>query len=308
MLYEFALDPAAVARWTSHSQGCFVKEAFRIGNGRVPACVPHRWRRMVWQAFRGDDQNQRLRIEVLISYLHERASGRRIGTWDGAMSWLGNVLVEHAREPFHAIVTTAQREGAPYVLCDDDLEPTNEYWQIIRTRPVGRTAAEYAAAFRGLIRAARRVVIVEPVFDPQERRFTLTLEAIASLEPIASGKVTPCLIVRMDERTPTADEFERRCRLYLPRHLHPNASLDILFAEQKPGGERLHNRFVVTDIGSALLGDSIDEGKSGETNDVALLDEDHHRMRLAAYGNPGQAFNVVRRLRVTAVAPPRSGS
>src|SRR5207245_1948317 len=103
------------------------------------------------------------------------------------------------------------------------------------------TAAEYAAAFRGLIGAARRVVIVEPVFDPQERRFTLTLRAIAALEPIASGKITPCLIVRLDR---AADEFERHCRRYLPRHLGPNASLEIVFAEQKPGGERLHNRLV----------------------------------------------------------------
>ena len=134
MLYEFALDPAAVAGWTSHAQGRLVKEAFRMGNGRVPACVPRRWRRMVWEAFRGDDQNQRLRIDVLISYLHERASGRRVGTWDAAISWLSNILVEHAREPFHAIVTTVQREDAPYVLCDDDLEPTNEFWQVIRTR------------------------------------------------------------------------------------------------------------------------------------------------------------------------------
>ena len=303
MLYEFALDPAAVAGWTSRAQGRLVKEAFRIGSGRVPACVPGRWRRMVWEALAGDDQNVRLRIGVLIGYLHERASGRRVGTWDGAVSWLSNVLVEHAREPFHAIVTTAQKEGAPYVLCDDDLETTNKYWQVIRTRPVRRTAAGYAAAFRGLIGAARRVVIVEPVFDPQERRFTLALEAIASLDPIASGQVTPCLIVRMDERTPTADELERRCRLYLPRHLGPNTSLDILFAEQKSGGERLHNRFIVTDVASVLLGDSIDEGRPGETNDIALLDEEHHRGRLAAYGNADQAFNVVRRLRLTGVVP-----
>ena len=82
MLYEFALDPAAVAGWTSRAQGRLVKEAFRIGSGRVPACVPGRWRRMVWEALAGDDQNVRLRIGVLIGYLHERASGRRVGTWD----------------------------------------------------------------------------------------------------------------------------------------------------------------------------------------------------------------------------------
>jgi hypothetical protein len=130
---------------------------------------------MVWDAVAGDDPNERLRLGILIGYLYERSSGRRVGTWDAAMSWLSNILVEHAREPFRAIVTTAQKggaPGAPYVLCDDDLEPANEYWQVFRTRAVRRTAAEYAAAFRGLIGVATRVAIVEPVFKPQERRFT----------------------------------------------------------------------------------------------------------------------------------------
>lgn len=300
MLHEFALDPAAVAGWTSRAQGRLVTEAFRIGNGRVPACLPRKWRRMVWDAFRGNDQNERLRLNVLVSYLYERASGRGVGAWDSAISWLDNVLLEHDREPFHAIVTTSHREGAPHVICDDDFETTNQFWQVIRTRTVDRTAAEYAAALRGLVAAARKVIIVDPAFDPQERRFTLTLDAIASHEPIATGKVVPCLIVRMDKRTPDADELEQRCRRYLPRHLHPNTFLDIVLAEQRPGGERLHNRFIVTDAGSVLLGDSIDEGKPGETNDLALLDEDHHRKRLLAYANPDLAFVVVRRFCVRA--------
>ncbi len=75
-----------------------------------------------------------------------------------------------------------------------------------------------------------------------------------------------------------------------------------MFAEQKPGGERLHNRLIVTDVGSVLLGDSIDEGKPGETNDLALLDEGHHRGRLAAYGNADQAFNVVSRFRIPGIS------
>jgi hypothetical protein len=111
------------------------------------------------------------------------------------------------------------------------------------------------------------------------------------------------LIVRTDEETPPADEFEQRCRRYLPRHLGPNAALEIVFAEQKRGGERLHNRYIITDVGSVFLGDSIDEGEPGETNDVALLEEEHHRGRLAAYGNADRAFNVVSRFRLTGIAP-----
>jgi hypothetical protein len=75
-----------------------------------------------------------------------------------------------------------------------------------------------------------------------------------------------------------------------------------LFSEQKVNGERLHNRFIVTDVGSVMLGDSIDEGAPGETNDLALLDEDHHRRRLAAHGNAEHAFHVIRRFRLSGIA------
>jgi hypothetical protein len=302
MLYEFALDPAAVAGWTSRTQGRFVADAFRIGNGRVPTCLPSKWKRMVWNAFRGDDQHERQRMEALVRYLHDRASGRRATAWDPTTPWFDNSLREHAREAFHAIVTTARREGLAFVLCDDDLDPTNALWQVARSCSVARTAADYATAFRGLVTAARKVLIVEPVFDPQLPRFTATLEAIAGLEPIATGRVTPCLVVRSDIHTPPPEEFERRCKQYLPRYLGAAATLDIFFSEQRVNGERLHNRFIVTDVGSVMLGDSIDEGAPGETNDVALLDEDHHRRRLAAFGNAEHAFHVVRRFRLTGIA------
>lgn len=75
----------------------------------------------------------------------------------------------------------------------------------------------------------------------------------------------------------------------------------MVWAEQKPGGERLHNRFIVTDVGSVLMGDSTDEGGAGETNDFALLDEDYHRGLLAMYGNVGEAFHIVGRLRLRGV-------
>jgi hypothetical protein len=142
-------------------------------------------------------------------------------------------------------------------------------------------------------------VIVEPVFRPHEMRFTATLDAVAGLDPIAKGTLTPCLIVRSDDAAPPASDFQRDCQLYLPRRLVPGASIEVLFVEQMQGGERLHNRFVITDVGSVLLGDSIDEGIRGETNDLALLDEDHHRARLATYGNAETAFHVVGRFRIS---------
>jgi hypothetical protein len=164
----------------------------------------------------------------------------------------------------------------------------------------------WTATLGGMIGASNLVLIVEPVFDPRETRFTTTLRAIASLEPIAGGQITPCLIVRSDDRSPPPDDFQRRCERYLPARLPAGASVEVVFAEQRPGGERLHNRLIVSDIGSVLLGDSIDEGNPGETNDLALLDEDHHRARLAGYEDLEGSFQVVCRFRISGRARHRT--
>jgi hypothetical protein len=114
MLYEFALDPAVVASWKTREQGRLVIDAFRIGNGRVPACIPRTWRRMVWDALGSVDQHDRQRLEVLVRYLSDRASSRRPADWDVAVAWLENAIREHARKPFRAIISTARREGTAF--------------------------------------------------------------------------------------------------------------------------------------------------------------------------------------------------
>jgi hypothetical protein len=42
---------------------------------------------------------------------------------------------------------------------------------------------------------------------------------------------------------------------------------------ERPGGARLHNRFLITDVGGVQFGDGIEQGEPGHHDRVSILDE-----------------------------------
>ena len=60
---------------------------------------------------------------------------------------------------------------------------------------------------------------------------------------------------------------------------------------QKQGGERLHNRYVLSDLGGVSFGYGLDEGDEGETDDITLMDLEQYEARWSQYsGDPPAAF------------------
>lgn len=63
---------------------------------------------------------------------------------------------------------------------------------------------------------------------------------------------------------------------------------------QRTGGERLHNRFIVTNVGGIKFGDSIAQGtQHGEEDHLSILDEPSRIRLIESYQNPGRAFDRV---------------
>ena len=57
------------------------------------------------------------------------------------------------------------------------------------------------------------------------------------------------------------------------------------------GGEQLHNRYILSDLGGVSFGYGLDEGDEGETDDITLMDKDQHQHRWFQYSeNPLVAF------------------
>jgi hypothetical protein len=60
---------------------------------------------------------------------------------------------------------------------------------------------------------------------------------------------------------------------------------------QKSGGEKLHNRYVLTDLGGVALGMGLDTGDTGETDDLLLLPRAQYEHRWSQYVANDGAFD-----------------
>lgn len=274
MIHEYALDPEAILRWNDRLTRKLVLEAFRSGSGRVPACLPSKWARQLINESEIEDQNERKQFIEFVRALDLKKSKRQATVWDGgARTWLENILLEHNARSFHAIVTPQAVEGCAQAIgVDVDLDAGP--WTVARSRRIPRTAEALASAVAPLLFSTRTVTIVDPVFRPVHR-FDAGIQRLlaASANPAFTTEVR--ILMREDNGDrPWPAMMERDCDRLGP-FVPARVILEVIYAPAANIGARLHNRFILTDEGGVMLGDSIDEGQAGESNDVALLDQAH---------------------------------
>ena len=97
---------------------------------------------------------------------------------------------------------------------------------------------------------------------------------------------------------PTWDAFQRECECYLPGRIHAGCTLLVRRWKNRIGGERLHNRYILTYIGGVQFGVGLDDGDPGATDDVTRLDTDVYRRRMQDYSEAEPAVDLEGKIRI----------
>jgi hypothetical protein len=295
MIHEYALEPELVASWGNRHDFRYFVEKFGLGQPRIVSRYPRRWTRLVWQAFQSDDDLDRTRMVELLQRLGERMVHRRDYLWDAGRAWSENARAEHGRVPFHAILARANPGNHPRVLVASELDDSTPLWGVPRAVTIARRAGDMAAAVAAMLRIAEVIVFVDPYFGPDKRRHRQTLEAFlrATVEgrPIDRPGRVEVNTSADEDRTGTREFFEGECQRQLPRCLPIDIRLRIGRLEQRPRGEELHNRYILTDIGGLQFGAGLGEGDDGTTDDVHLLERAQYHERWQQYASDALAFD-----------------
>ncbi len=319
MIYEFALEPELVARWHDRAEYLFFDEKFCLRSRRIVSAYPKKsWRLLVWDAFnRGPaaaNQNAQMRMTELIQYLWQN-SVRRHSTFPEIAVWLERAEAEHGQRPFRAIIATSNPRRRPFVVTAQRLiADGHDLWNIPDNPPTLRTAQEMASAVSPLIRLSRHAILIDPYFDPNKQRFRKTLEAVLAicnenvcgLEGIQVELYTSidrCFKSweRYDDRDPADEELEYNklvaaCQNQLPDLIPASISLKVVIWKQKENGEKLHNRYLLTNLVGVMFGtgsDEADDPDSSESDDIVLLEEGQHATRYRQYSGNHPAFDQV---------------
>lgn len=292
MLFEYAVEPALVATWGDRRTGRYFRDKFGIGSPRLISRFPKRWKKRVWDAWKASETKNggdvaRRRMEELIQQLSEVMVERRRPVWDAELSWTENAVGQEV--PFHAILARHNPSGDPNVLVADELDESTAGWAAPHGRAVARRAPTIADAVGGMLRIATDIIFVDPYFAPGRGGFVKVITACvrAGCKGRAVGPATVRIFSSDREANGTHEHFGTECRERLPREFPRGQAVVIRRLGERAGGEKLHNRYILTELGGVSLGAGLDEREAGVTDDLNLLDSDQYHRRWAQYaGEP----------------------
>ena len=311
MIYEFALDPELVSRWHDRREYAFFSGRFGLDAGRLVSAYPKKWRRLVKRAFYElfpDNPNAEMRLEALLDTLCANMT-KRDSTFSDKPTWLEKAEHEHNERPFRGILSLENPRTHPAVMTVDgllnDLHPD---WHIPPDPTLPRKADEFAQAVAPLLRCCRHAIFIDPYFEPSRIQFrdsvkamldVLWNQAYSSDARVAEIHLGIKNILGDD---PTQEEIVRsqkyfldQCQRYFAKMIPAGRTLRIVFWQAKEGGERLHDRFLLTDIGGVNFPGGLDTsqpGREGESGDLHRLSSAQHTRRWGQYVS-APAFELV---------------
>ena len=296
MLFEYAVEPALVATWADRRMGRYFIDKFGIGSPRLISRFPKGWKKRVWDAWKASEVENggeiaRRRMETLIQHLSEVMVERRRPVWDSERSWLENAVDQ--RVPFHAILARHNPTGDRRILVGDELDESVPRWTAPHGRTVPRTAEAIAEAVGSMLRIATNVVFVDPYFAPDRKSFVKVVAECmgAGWTERAAGPARVRIFSSDREENGTFKHFETECRRRLPREFPAGQEVVICRLRKRTGGDRLHNRYILTELGGVAFGVGLEEREASATDDLSLLASEQYRRRWTQYAGERPEFD-----------------
>jgi hypothetical protein len=284
MFYEYALEPAVLSSW---DRTRFFLDAFGPSKGRFLAEYPRHWKKRVIEEL-NCPAVERLRIVERLQQLDKHAfSPRGDAPYDGLRSWIQNAEAEHQRRPFRAIISMTP-SSRPHVLDGAEVDDRHTLWRVATGQLVAREPGAFVKAVDLLLRKSKRVSLVDPYFradqEDKARALVAFCEAIGASVSIA---------VHCCDKDIGYDYSMREAEHTLPRILPTGVKVDIHCWKERPGGRRLHNRYLITDVGGVKFGDSIEHGGTGHEDHLSILDDESRMALWNDYVGSEPAFDPV---------------
>lgn len=298
MFHEYALEPAVLGTWQSVR---FFLDAFGPWKGRFLVEYPSKWKRMVYEGLSCPDYEKHKIIERLQRLDKRVFSPRRGASWDPNLApseqlWRANATQEHARRPFRAVIVAAPPSTGT-VIEADVVTDDHPLWRVEPGAAVARDPAAFVQALDLLIRSSSHFVMVDPYFRADQGA---KLEALLHMCRAFIGRAVT-IDVHASEAALAYHEFSRIANRAVPQVLPRGITVTFRSWAERRGGERFHNRYVITDVGGVQFGDGIERGDAGQFDRLSLLGHDErHRLWNLFYGTV-PAFDLAGELKISAL-------
>lgn len=228
---------------------------------------------------------QFLRLQALLDPLLKSSGARqekffpphpKRPPYNASASWGSNALGGHRAAPFAAIVTNDMSGTIP----PDDVDPSEPAFALEPSTRIPRDAPSLVALLDSLFSVSTKLVLVDPHFQPLEERFQHLLPEIFYRHQhlkeaqvyLKENRLKPCAPQHFDDWC-TQDEAQSSLLL-------PGERLYVSILKERPRGEKLHARFLLTEVGGVAVDPGLDvdtRPNSGNTFLVTRLSSKLHQ-------------------------------
>ena len=295
MIHAFAVEPEVAARWGRRDEFRFIHDKFGLGTPRVLLELPEftDWKNAVYSAASELELTPQdwKRLEEVFRIFSEHRCRRASATYVSELSWLENAEHEHARRDFRAIVAGENPRGNSAVILREDLGlPKAKLWACVNGATAARTPEDMASELSAMLLNCRELHLIDPHFGPENARHRRMLEAL--IKVLSSNGISPDVIRVHSSKKAELAFFEAEATRMAAR-LPAGISVEFRRWGERTGGEKLHNRYVLTDLGGVSLGVGLDAGATGQTDDILLLPRAQFEHRWDQYVSNNGAFDLI---------------
>lgn len=308
MWQEYAIEPAALVR--SLKEFNVFKAGLGWEHGRLLAKFPNEYKKLVAEALAASPEQEvkKATIESRLQDLFSKAliNSRRPAT--AGNTWLATALAVHTSSPFHALITLVANAGTIGL---DDFDPSDGPWSCCSDQVVPRTAHDLSQAAARLFNHSAHVAIIDPHFAPQRSHVALVLTAYLDSRdhPVGSPfelsiHVSRAALDRGATHMPmTTTEFEAAVRRKVSPMLMSGQTVIVHVWDEIQGGERFHDRYILSRHGGLSIQGGTDSGPAAETTTVSrvsavtaaqILD----RFARSSPGAPNPVYDQVHRFEI----------
>lgn len=266
MLYEFAIDPMLPSTWTDLSTCAYIYHSFGLGRARIMTAIPDRWANKAIDHITTTDDILRKYVEEVVFYLDRESCSPR-QSWNQDWNFSTNVGFTHDLQPFHAIMSTRRDSFHPRchskVISVEDIVRRHSLWDVEISRSVNRTAQNITRALLGILQMGSEILFVDPYFSPKNGRYDTIMRSIFAAIADRDRDVPDRIELVCSRQKLTTGWTDAECSQWLQRNVPDGLSVRVVSVDDGIESRRLHDRFVLCDLGGVQFSNSFSEARGG---------------------------------------------
>jgi len=295
MIHAYAIEPDVVVAWCGRTAFRFVCDKFGLGTPCVLLEFPKfsKWKKAVYQTAETRDLSEldRTRLTEIFKLLGERRVRRDGSVYNGDISWLENAEAEYGRHPFAAIIAMANPRNHEAVILERVLGASeNSRWDKPFAITPTRDAKALAEAVSAMLENCSELHLVDPHFGPENRRHRVVLEELLTA---AMSKRDSALRVILHCSNKSTLEFFQESTARMGSYLPDGITIYFKRWNERDGGEKFHNRYILTDLGGVTFGIGLDAGEDTQTEDINLMSAKQYRLRWEQFAGQGDRLDLI---------------